>query len=106
MAAFDGHEHSLSETGERFREPPNFNLRYYLRLLPEIQQFPITVGNGKEIEITFKDPNKRILDLDNLLEKLKQATGASARLTPAQFALQMIARIEEVSVSIVTPPPR
>ena len=61
--------------------------------------------NGKEVEVTFKDENKRILDLDNLLEKLKQATGASARLTPAQFALQMIARIEEVSFTIATPPP-
>ena len=62
--------------------------------------------NGKEVEITFKDPTKRILDLDSLLDKLKQSTGASARLTPAQFALQMIARIEEVSFSITTPPPR
>ena len=46
--------------------------------------------------VTFKDPNKRILDLDALLKKLNA-------LTPAQFALQMLAKIEEVSFSIVTP---
>jgi hypothetical protein len=59
--------------------------------------------NGKEVEIPFKEPTKRLLDLDPLLEKLKQATSAPSRLTPAQFALQMIARIEEVSFSIAPP---
>lgn len=55
----------------------------------------------KQVEVPFKEPkDKRILDIDKLTQRFKQVGGDSYTFTSAEFALQMIEGVEEVTFSI------